>query len=227
MKNFAKILKWLVLLLIVGAAIWLVIWLRSDGEEAPPARIEKAKVVDVRPMLRLCSVEVFEDIPIRASIGTRHLFARARLEGNILFDLERAESRWEGDTLLVVLPPEIVQIRESTEPDSYEVVDTWNDRLLRSSNFTAAEENEIKRKAVAQWRSHLYRRGYIRRARAEAILNLGNMLAPFAPGKQVRILDPSPEGYPDGAPPVVPQPSGVAGAPSVPQSDVATSVSAP
>lgn len=200
MKNFAKILKWLVVLLLLAAAVWVVIWFRKDGEEVAPARIEKAKVIDVRPMLRLCSVEVFEDVPIKASIGTRHLFARARLNGDILFDLERAHSEWVGDTLMVVLPPEILQICESTEPDSYQVIDTWNDRLLRSSNFTTAEENEIKRKAVDQWRRHLYKRGYVRRARAEAITNLGNMLAPFAAGKEVRILDPSPEGYPDGAP---------------------------
>ncbi|MDE5807418.1 MAG: DUF4230 domain-containing protein [Muribaculaceae bacterium] len=197
-RNIAKILKWLTLLLVLVGAVWAVVWFRRSGEEVPPARIEKAKVIDVRPMLKLCSVEIYEDVPIKANIGKRHLFARARLTGNILFDLERARSEWSGDTLVVILPPEIVQIRESTDPGSYEVIDTWNDRFLGSSNFTASEENEIKRKAVDQWRRQLYKRGYVRRARAEAISNLGNMLAPFAVGKEVRIVDPAPEGYPDG-----------------------------
>ena len=194
MRNTAKILKWVSLLVVLLGVAWLVVWLRKGKEELPVAKIEPARIIDVRPMVKLCSVEIYEDIPVRAHIGKRHIFARATLKGNISFDLEKTDTRWEGDTLCVTLPPEIVEIYESTEPGAYKVIDTWNERLLGSSNFTTAEENEIKRKVVEAWRDSIYSRGYVRRARREAAGNLETMLRPFAEGKKVVVNDPSPEG---------------------------------
>ncbi|MDE6258568.1 MAG: DUF4230 domain-containing protein [Muribaculaceae bacterium] len=183
----AKILKWTTLLLVVVGIIFLVIWLRRSREEVPVAKMEPARIVDVRPMVKLCSVEIYEDVPIKAHIGTRHIFAKTALTGSITFDVKKTEQRWEGDTLVVTLPPEVVEIKESTDSGSYRVIDTWNDRLLGSSNFTSAEENEIKRKVVEAWRSAIYNRGYVARARKEAKSNLASMLRPFVPGKEVRV----------------------------------------
>ncbi|MDE7413230.1 MAG: DUF4230 domain-containing protein [Muribaculaceae bacterium] len=210
MMNIAKTIKWTVLLLVVVGIGAAAIWFTRPAEETPVATMEEAKIIDVRPMVKLCSVEVYEDVPVKGSIGSRHIFARASLRGSITFDLEKIRQQWSGDTLVVVLPPEIIDIYESTEPGSYKVIDTWNDKFLRSSNFTTDEENRIKRLAVDQWRKSIYKRGYVRRARKEAISNLGNMLAPFAAGKEVRIVDPSPEGYPDGVPESSTSPSGTA-----------------
>lgn len=196
--NTAKILKWatllIALLLITGGIIWGVIWFNRSSEEVPVAKIEPARVIDVRPMVKLCSVELNEDIPIRGDIGSRHLFAKAALKGTISFDLEKAVSSWAGDTLVVILPPEIVSIYESTEPDSYKVIDVWNDKFLGSSNFTVSEENEIKRAAVESWRDSIYSRGYVERARSEAVRNLGVMLRPLTADKMLRIVDPTPKG---------------------------------
>ncbi|MDE5868861.1 MAG: DUF4230 domain-containing protein [Muribaculaceae bacterium] len=196
--NTAKILKWatllLGLLLLTGGIIWFVIWFNKSGEEVPVAKIEEAKVIDIRPMVKLCSVELSEDVPVRGDIGTRHLFARATLKGTISFDLEKAASTWEGDTLVVILPPEIVSVYESTDPNSYKVIDLWNDKFLGSSNFTVAEENKIKRQAVEAWRDTIYSRGYVERARSEAVRNLGMMLRPLTVDKMLRIVDPTPKG---------------------------------
>ncbi|MDE6296750.1 MAG: DUF4230 domain-containing protein [Muribaculaceae bacterium] len=196
--NTAKILKWatllLGLLLIAGGIIWAVIWFNKSDAEVPVAKIEEAKVIDIRPMVKLCSVELSEDVPVRGDIGTRHLFARATLKGTISFDLEKAASTWEGDTLVVILPPEIVSVYESTDPNSYKVIDVWNDKFLGSSNFTVGEENEIKRQAVEAWRDTIYSRGYVERARSEAVRNLGMMLRPLTVGKMLRIVDPTPNG---------------------------------
>lgn len=194
MKNLAMIIKWLTLLALAAGVIWLISWMRHGKEEIPPAQIEAARVIDVRPMVKLCSVEVYEDIPIKARIGKRHIFARTTLRGNISFDLEKTRSRWSGDTLVVTLPPEKVEIYESTESGAYKVIDTWNDQLLGSSNFTTAEENEIKRRVVAAWRDSIYARGYVKRARREAVANLKAMLGPFAEGKEIRVEDLQPEG---------------------------------
>ncbi|MBD5271998.1 MAG: hypothetical protein HDS42_01795, partial [Bacteroides sp.] len=62
----AKILKWTTLLLVVAGIIFLVIWLRRSREEVPVAKMEPARIVDVRPMVKLCSVEIYEDVPIKA-----------------------------------------------------------------------------------------------------------------------------------------------------------------
>lgn len=189
----AKILKWATLLIALGALIWAVVWFTRPSDPVPVAKIEAARIIDVRPMVKLCSVEIYEDVPVRAKIGTRHLFARETLTGTVSFDLEKIDQRWEGDTLIVSLPPEIVEIYESTDPGSYKVIDRWNDKLLAGSNFTTAEENEIKRQVVESWRDSIYARGYVKRAREEAVKNLESMLRPFVPGKEVRVEDNPPK----------------------------------
>ncbi|MDE6409733.1 MAG: DUF4230 domain-containing protein [Muribaculaceae bacterium] len=185
----AKILKWATLLIAVIAVIGCVVWFTRPSEPVPVAKIEPARIIDVRPMVKLCSVEIYEEVPVKAKIGTRHLVARETLTGTISFDLEKIEQQWEGDTLVVTLPPEIVEVYESTDPGAYKVIDRWNDKILAGSNFTAAEENEIKRQVVEAWRDSIYSRGYVRRARTEAVKNLEAMLRPFVPGKEVRIKD--------------------------------------
>ncbi|MDE5789909.1 MAG: DUF4230 domain-containing protein [Muribaculaceae bacterium] len=187
----AKILKWFTLLIAVVAVIAGVIWFTKPSEPVPVAKIEPARIIDVRPMVKLCSVEIYEDVPVKAKIGTRHLVARETLTGTISFDLEKIDQQWEGDTLVVTLPPEIVEIYESTDPGAYKVIDRWNDKILAGSNFTASEENKIKRQVVEAWRDSIYSRGYVKRAREEAVKNLETMLRPFVPGKEVRIKDKS------------------------------------
>ncbi|MDE6716884.1 MAG: hypothetical protein K2J70_01715 [Muribaculaceae bacterium] len=127
--KIVRLLKWSVLLLAVGGIIAAVIWWKKTDREMPVAELEPAKIVDVRPMVRLCSVEIYEDVPIKANIGTRHIFARTTLNGTISFDLEQTRDEWRGDTLFVYLPPEIVEIRESTDRGSYKVIDTWNEKF--------------------------------------------------------------------------------------------------
>lgn len=185
----AKILKWVTLLIVVVGVIGCIWWFTRPSEPAPVAKIEQARIIDVRPMVKLCSVEIYEDVPVKAKIGTRHLVARETLTGTISFDLEKIDQRWDGDTLVVTLPPEIVEIYESTDPDAYKVIDRWNDKILAGSNFTADEENEMKRQVVEAWRDSIYSRGYVKRAREEAVKNLESMLRPFVPGKEVRVYD--------------------------------------
>lgn len=139
--------------------------------------MEEARITDIRPMLELCTVEIVEDVPVRGDVGSRHLFARSTMTGTISFDLDSVSQRVSGDTLYVKLPPEIVEVRESTEPDSYVVIDTWNDGLLRSGNITTAEENRFKAAARERFRRQVYDKGYVRRAREEAAANLTQMLS--------------------------------------------------
>lgn len=182
----------ILLIVLVAAGFFAYKWYTAP--EASHITMREAKISDVSPMLRLCSVEIYDDVPVKGSIGPRHIFAREALNGSISFDLENVEMIEQGDTLNLTLPREIVEIYESTAPGSYQVIDTWTDELFGSSNFTTAEENAIKAKVRDNYRKEIYRKGYVKRARKEAVDNLTAMLGGLT-GKTVIVSDPSPTGY--------------------------------
>ncbi len=188
-----SILRWTVLLALTATVIFLAIRFKN-APEASNYKIQQALVTEIKPAMELCTVEIVEDVPIKAHIGTRHIFARATLSGFISFDLDSAATRMKGDTIIVTLPPETVEIHESTQPGSYEVIDTWNEKLLGSTKFTTAEENDIKRKVIDNFRRKIYAKGYVRQARADAAATLTQMLSAMS-ASPVEVTDPAPGGY--------------------------------
>ena len=182
-----------ILILAVLAAVGFVAYKWYAAPDASHITMQEAKITDVTPMLRLCSVEIYDDIPVKGSIGTRHIFAKESLNGSISFDLENVQITETGDTLSVILPREIVDIYESTDAGAYQVIDTWNDSFFGSSNFTTAEENSIKAKVRENYRKEIYRKGYVKRARKEAVDNLTSLLTGLT-GKTVIVSDPTPKG---------------------------------
>ncbi|MBD5163229.1 MAG: hypothetical protein HDT09_00825, partial [Bacteroidales bacterium] len=70
----------------------------------------------------------------------------------------------------------------------------WCDSFFGSSNFTTDEENSIKAKVRDNYRRGIYQKGYVARARKEAVANLTSLLGGLT-GKTVIVTDPSPEGY--------------------------------
>lgn len=176
-------------LLIGTIAAW---WFLRPGEHQDKS-MRRALISEITPMVRLCSLDIHEDMPVRGHVGPKHIFARVTVNGTITFDLENLEIDERGDTLLVTLPREIVEIYESTDPGSYKVIDTWNDEFLGSGIFTTAEENAIKAKVRDIFRRKVYAKGYVRRARAEAVTNLSSMLSGVT-GRPVIVTDPTPEG---------------------------------
>lgn len=188
-----KAVRTLIVLIILAAAGFAVYkWYTAP--EATHITMQEAKIKDVTPMLRLCSVEIYDDVPVKGSIGGRHLFGRVALKGSISFDLDSVRMTEHGDTLALILPREIVEVYESTDEGSYQVIDTWNDSFLGSTNFTTAEENSIKSKVRDNYRAGIYQKGYVARARKEAVANLTSLLGGLT-GKTVIVTDPSPEGY--------------------------------
>ena len=107
MKKFIAILV-LVLAAIVGT-LW---WVESHRVSADtiPATLE-----DVKGMVKLCALEIHDDVPIRDSINGKWIFAKGKINGYVTFDLERMEYEVKGDTIIVMLPPEKVEIYESTD----------------------------------------------------------------------------------------------------------------
>lgn len=179
--------------ILLGGILLIVSLNRKSSQQSGDITIDGAMVKEVESMVRLCSMDIYEETPVKATIGNRHLFGRITLKGSITFDLERIALKMSGDTLRVQLPPEKVEILESTDKDSYIVIDTWNDRFMGSGSFTTAEENKIKEKVKQNAIKSIYRKGYVKRARAEAAENLTAMLSALT-SKPVVVTDPTPEG---------------------------------
>lgn len=179
--------------ILLGGILLIVSLNRKSSRQSGDLTIDGAIVKEVESMVRLCSMDIYEETPVKATIGNRHLFGRITLKGSITFDLERIVLKMSGDTLRVQLPPEKVEILESTDKDSYIVIDTWNDRFMGSGCFTTAEENKIKEKVKQNSIKSIYRKGYVKRARAEAAENLAAMLSALT-SKPVVVTDPTPEG---------------------------------
>lgn len=177
----------------VIAAIAFAAWRLWPRTESEPRGMHASSVKEIRAVARLCSTDIYDEVPLRGSIGTKHIFARMLLQGSISFDLDKLQAEVGADTVRVTLPPEIVELRESTAPEAYMVVDTWNTRFFGSDNLTAAEENAIKRKMLDHRLKHIYARGYVRRARTEAARNLAKMLRAVY-GRPVIVTDPTPNG---------------------------------
>lgn len=189
MKTLWKLIAIIVVLAAVGLGIW---WYKSPKVEKDT--MSDSKIENVKSMVRLSNLEIYEEIPVKGTIGHRHLVARLALEGSVDFDLEKLKYEEKGDTVIVVLPPETVTLRESTRRDAYTVLDTWNDNFFGSDNITAAEENKMKAKAIANAKNLIYKKGYVKQARADAVNSVKSLLSATLPGKTVIVTDPTPEG---------------------------------
>lgn len=188
MKTIIKLL--FALLLIAAACVAAVCYTRAA--HAKEATVKEARISEIREMVRLCSLEIMDDVALKDSVNGKWLFARCRLEGRVSFDLEKLEFGSRGDTTVVILPPEIVDVRESTSSGSYEVLDTWDNTFLGLGNLSAAEENTLRRRQARRYRSLIYSRGYVRRARATAVSTLEGLFRLFP--DPVVVTDPYPEG---------------------------------
>lgn len=189
MKTIYKIV--IVVVMLAATALGLWFWVSPDASRISmtPARIE-----NVRQMLMLSSVRLYEEVPVKGTVGKRHLVACLALEGSIDFDLDKLELQESGDTVKVTLPPATVTLRESTRPGSYVVIDTWNDSFFGSKNITTKEENRMKELALENAERQVYARGYVLQARADAVISLKSLLSSALPGKVVIVVDPTPQG---------------------------------
>lgn len=188
MKNIIKF--GLALALVCGIAAGAWVW--YGHRTGSVAKVGEARISDIRDMVKLCTFEIVDEVALKDSINGKWLFAKSRITGRVGFNLEQLEFRQRGDTLVVVLPPETVEVRESTVPGSYEVIDSWDESLFGLGKMTAREENALRRRQARRYESLVYSRGYVRRARASAVATLSHLLSmmPFP----VEVTDPWPEG---------------------------------
>lgn len=182
-RSFYAFVAGILTAVIIAAAVWLLL---PGGAKTDTAKVEPARITDIRPILALCSTEIYEEMPFHGRYGTKHIVARSTLTGSITFDLEKLRTDTLADTLVIYLPPEKLELHEATAPDSYSVIDTWNDRLF-GKPLTTAEENAIKARAMEYARRRIYARGHVARARTDAANTLARMAAATT-GRPVRVI---------------------------------------
>lgn len=180
--------------LLVAAGVYVVHKVKTSKPEKT-YEVAEGKVTDLRQLAEICTVEIYSEVPVLDTVNQKVLFGIQKQRGSVSFDLERLRIDSDGDTVRVVLSPEIVELYESTDPHSWEVVDTKSLQLLGSGRLTAEEDNLVKSHIKAKSIRELYRNGTIRRARAEACMNLESLYSKIY-RKPVSVTDPTPDGTP-------------------------------
>lgn len=176
-------------LVVVGGG--MLIW--RSGEGSTSMTVSETKLSEIKEMVKLCSLEVRDDVAIKDSINGKWIFAKNTVNGYIRFDLEKLDYQMRNDSVFVFLPPEEIEVYESSAPNSYEVIDTWDNTVFGLRKMTAAEETAIKTRMADRYKASFYEKGYVRRARESAVNTLGRMLGMM--DGNITVVDLKPEGY--------------------------------
>lgn len=190
-----KIKKLIILAAILVGALVLFFWL---GAPKKSIEIGKGQISDITTMVQLCTVDLYNEVPVLDTINDKVLFAVQKQRGSVSFDIENMQVNTDGDTVKIVLSPEIVEINEATEDNSWQVIDSKSLSLngynpLASDKLTDEEENQLKAKIKANSKKILYHNGTIERARAEGVKNLQTLMTKVY-RKPVVVTDPTPKG---------------------------------
>lgn len=194
-----KSLKYIIPLLLLALAAFLGWQIYRYFQRPDEIEVMPSRPGDVKEMTRLCSMEIYNEVPVLDTVNFKVIFAVQKQSGSISFDVEHLEINDSGDTVRIQLPREIVEVNESTEKDSWNVIDTkaiGPMAILRSNKFTLEEENRVKAKLKANSIKRLYDNGTVRQARKDAVENLTRMMQ-AAYRKTVIVYDPTPEGSPE------------------------------
>lgn len=181
-----------VVCLLVAAGVYVVHKVKTAHPEKT-YEVAEGKVADLRQLAEICTVDIYSEVPVLDTVNQKVLFGIQKQRGSVSFDLEKLQVNADGDTVRVVLSPEIVELYESTDSNSWEVVDTKSLKLLGNGRLTAEEDNLVKSHIRAKSIGELYRNGTIRRARAEACTNLQSLYSRIY-RKPVVVTDPTPGG---------------------------------
>ncbi len=180
----------IVLSLIIIAGCYIL--LRHASRPTEPD-ISESKLSEIKSMVKLCSLEVRDDVAIKDSINGKWIFAKNTVNGYIRFDLEKLDYEVRNDSIIISLPPEEIEIYESERENSYQVIDTWNQALLDFRPLSSDEETAIKERMARRYRDSFYDKGYVARARASAVGTLSALFSKM--DGNISITDPRPAGY--------------------------------
>lgn len=199
MKKWIRVI---VVLIIVAVAVVVAVKLATSESEKSEYITQAARIKNISQMVDLCTADIHEEVAVKDSINGKWIVARQTIKGHIRFDLDSLRFEQRGDTTIVFLPPERVDIFENADPSSYEVLDVWDGRRpIFERTLTAAEENTLKTRWQQRARKRVYARGYVKDARANAVASLTPLLnamkGPYGDQSPVIIVDPTPDGNPE------------------------------
>lgn len=188
--------KTIYLIIIFAAVATGLFFAFRRGESAKSIDVQQGRINEVKAMVKLCTMDLYREVPVTDTINKKVIFAIQKQRGSISFDIEKIKINDTGDTVRMTLPPEIVEINESTDDNSWQVIDTKNISFLgfiKSDRLSDAEENQVKAKLRRNSIKSLYANGTVKRARNEAAANLRTLMENIY-RKPVIIEDPAPGG---------------------------------
>ena len=188
--------KKLILIAVVAIAVIAIGLYFSFASPKKSIDVSKGQISKVETMAQLCAIDIYSEVPILDTINNKVMFAVQKQKGSVSFDLENMQMDSDGDTVKIVLSPEIVDLYEATEDNSWEVIDTkaiGTMSMFKSDKFTDEEENAIKANIKKNSKKLLYHNGTIERARAEGARNLQTLMEKVYQ-KPVKVVDPTPKG---------------------------------
>ncbi len=172
MFKFVKYIFLLVALAVVAAVGYFYFQTKQEKTiDVAPGRI-----TNIESVVQLCTVDLYNEVPVKDTVNNKMIFAIQKQRGSISFDLEKIQVDDSGDTVRIVLGPEIVEVNEATGDNSWEVIDTKGLSIFTSDKLTDEEENLVKRKIRSKSIKRLYQNGTVKRARAEAADNLARFM---------------------------------------------------
>lgn len=158
--------------------------------------VSKGQISNIETMAQLCAIDIYSEVPVLDTINNKVMFAVQKQKGSVSFDLENMQMDTAGDTIKITLSPEIIDLYEATEENSWEVIDTkaiGTMSMFKSDKFTDEEENAIKANIKKNSKKLLYHNGTIERARAEGARNLQTLMEKVY-NKPVKVIDLTPKG---------------------------------
>ncbi|MDE5814354.1 MAG: tetratricopeptide repeat protein [Muribaculaceae bacterium] len=193
-----KTIKYIIIVILLGAIAIFGWQLYRYFQRPEEIEVLPSRPGDVKEMARLCSMEIYNEVPVLDTVNYKVMFAVQKQSGSISFDIEHLEVDDTADTIRMQLPREIVNVYESTAKDAWQVIDTkaiGPMAILRSNKFTLEEENRVKAKLKAKSIKRLYSNGTVRQARKDAVDNLTRLMEAVYK-KPVIVIDPTPDGSP-------------------------------
>lgn len=182
------------LILIAVSVIAVIVLYFSFASPKKTIDVSKGQISKIETMAQLCAIDIYSEVPVLDTINNKVMFAVQKQKGSVSFDLENMQMDTAGDTVKITLSPEIVDLYEATEENSWEVIDTkaigtWH----FDDKFTDEEENAIKANIKKNSKKLLYHNGTIERARAEGARNLQTLMEKVY-NKPVKVIDQTPKG---------------------------------
>lgn len=191
-----KTLKYIIPIIVIAVAAFLAWQIYRYFQRPEEIEVMPSRPGNVKEMVRLCSMEIYNEVPVLDTVNFKVMFAVQKQNGSISFDVENLNVDDSGDTVRIELPHEIVEVYESSEKNAWQVIDTkaiGPMAILRSNKFTLEEENRVKAKLKANSIKRLYSNGTVQQARKDAVDNLTRMME-AAYRKPVIVSDPTPDG---------------------------------